>query len=163
MSDEPPGATSTRFHQCFVRSSPREQQSTGQFRYDGFESPAVHYNWQIKASLTARGCRLALIGLFPGLKKCPLDTFLPRYARSPSSSPLLIPKRNSTQIGAVPFWCGQQDSNLHALAVEPKSTESTNSTMPAYSFAPLIFTRRGIRLKNKRTCYCQNTINIIEQ
>ncbi len=31
------------------------------------------------------------------------------------------------------FWCGQQDSNLHAFAVEPKSTESTNSTMPAYS------------------------------
>ena len=28
-------------------------------------------------------------------------------------------------------WCGQQDSNLHAFAVEPKSTESTNSTMPA--------------------------------
>ena len=30
------------------------------------------------------------------------------------------------------IWCGQQDSNLHALAVEPKSTESTNSTMPAW-------------------------------
>ena len=30
------------------------------------------------------------------------------------------------------FWCGQQDSNLHAFAVEPKSTESTNSTMPAF-------------------------------
>ena len=30
------------------------------------------------------------------------------------------------------FWCGQQDSNLHALAGEPKSPESTNSTMPAY-------------------------------
>ena len=29
------------------------------------------------------------------------------------------------------LWCGQQDSNLHAFAVEPKSTESTNSTMPA--------------------------------
>ena len=43
------------------------------------------------------------------------------------------------------IWCGQQDSNLHALAVEPKSTESTNSTMPAYSFVPLIFTRRGNR------------------
>ena len=42
-------------------------------------------------------------------------------------------------------WCGQQDSNLHALAGEPKSPESTNSTMPAYSFVPLIFTRRGIR------------------
>ena len=43
------------------------------------------------------------------------------------------------------LWCGQQDSNLHALAGEPKSPESTNSTMPAYSFVPLIFTRRGIR------------------
>ena len=32
----------------------------------------------------------------------------------------------------APLWCGQQDSNLHACAVEPKSTESTNSTMPAY-------------------------------
>ena len=31
------------------------------------------------------------------------------------------------------YWCGQQDSNLHAHAMEPKSTESTNSTMPAYS------------------------------
>ena len=30
------------------------------------------------------------------------------------------------------FWCGQQDSNLHARALEPKSNESTNSTMPAY-------------------------------
>ena len=36
-------------------------------------------------------------------------------------------------------WCGQQDSNLHAFAVEPKSTESTNSTMPAYCFALLFF------------------------
>ena len=31
----------------------------------------------------------------------------------------------------VGTWCGQQDSNLHAFAVEPKSTESTNSTLPA--------------------------------
>ena len=37
-----------------------------------------------------------------------------------------------TQFGG---WCGQQDSNLHALAVEPKSTESTNSTMPACSLS----------------------------
>ena len=29
-------------------------------------------------------------------------------------------------------WCGRQDSNLHALALEPKSNESTNSTTPAY-------------------------------
>ena len=43
------------------------------------------------------------------------------------------------------LWCGQQDSNLHALAGEPKSPESTNSTMPAYSFVPLIFTRGGTR------------------
>ena len=31
------------------------------------------------------------------------------------------------------LWCGRQDSNLHALALEPKSNESTNSTTPAYS------------------------------
>ena len=30
-------------------------------------------------------------------------------------------------------------------AQEPKSCVSTNSTIPAYSFVPLIFTRRGIR------------------
>ena len=42
-------------------------------------------------------------------------------------------------------WCGQQDSNLHALAVEPKSTESTNSTMPAYGF----IVPRGGGLVNK--------------
>ena len=30
------------------------------------------------------------------------------------------------------IWCGRQDSNLHALALEPKSNESTNSTTPAY-------------------------------
>ena len=40
------------------------------------------------------------------------------------------------------FWCGRQDSNLHAFAEEPKSTESTNSTTPACSFVPLIFSRR---------------------
>ena len=38
----------------------------------------------------------------------------------------------ATQRVTLLFWCGQQDSNLHALAVEPKSTESTNSTMPAW-------------------------------
>ena len=50
--------------------------------------------------------------------------------------------------GAMPlffFWCGRQDSNLHAFAEEPKSTESTNSTTPAYSFEPLLFTRGGTR------------------
>ena len=40
-------------------------------------------------------------------------------------------KISRPQRGSGDFWCGQQDSNLHALAVEPKSTESTNSTMPA--------------------------------
>ena len=32
---------------------------------------------------------------------------------------------------AFRLWCGRQDSNLHAEAEEPKSTESTNSTTPA--------------------------------
>ena len=41
--------------------------------------------------------------------------------------------------GTFCFWCGRQDSNLHAFAEEPKSTESTNSTTPACSFVPLIF------------------------
>ena len=31
------------------------------------------------------------------------------------------------------------------VVTAPKSTESTNSTMPAYSFVPLIFTRGGTR------------------
>ena len=34
-------------------------------------------------------------------------------------------------LGAFSLWCGRQDSNLHAFAEEPKSTESTNSTTPA--------------------------------
>ena len=31
------------------------------------------------------------------------------------------------------------------VVTSPKSTESTNSTMPAYSFVPLIFTRGDTR------------------
>ena len=38
------------------------------------------------------------------------------------------------------LWCGRQDSNLHAFAEEPKSTESTNSTTPAIAS---IFYHRG--------------------
>ena len=45
-------------------------------------------------------------------------------------------------MGGAPLWCGQQDSNLHAFAVEPKSTESTNSTMPA-CFVPLFLHGEG--------------------
>ena len=30
------------------------------------------------------------------------------------------------------LWYGQQDLNLHARALEPKSNVSANSTMPAY-------------------------------
>ena len=36
-------------------------------------------------------------------------------------------------MGCSFIWCGRQDSNLHAHALEPKSNESTNSTTPAYS------------------------------
>ncbi len=66
--------------------------------------------------------------------------------------------------GTFCFWCGRQDSNLHAFAEEPKSTESTNSTTPACSFVPLIFTRRrhprsalgaDLRcIKNRKICFC---------
>ena len=34
-------------------------------------------------------------------------------------------------------WCGQQDSNLHGFPLEPKSSVSANSTMPAYEKNPL--------------------------
>ena len=40
---------------------------------------------------------------------------------------------------------GNRTRTCTSKTEEPKSTESTNSTMPAYSFVPLIFTRRGIR------------------
>ena len=32
-------------------------------------------------------------GFSPGLKKCPLDTFLPRFARPPSSNPMIHKKQ----------------------------------------------------------------------
>ena len=44
-----------------------------------------------------------------------------------------ITKAKGTPLGCLLLWCGRQDSNLHALALEPKSNESTNSTTPAYS------------------------------
>ena len=46
------------------------------------------------------------------------------------------------------YWCGRQDSNLHALALEPKSNESTNSTTPAYLFE--FYHRRGEFVKASR-------------
>ena len=46
-------------------------------------------------------------------------------------------------MGCSFIWCGRQDSNLHAHALEPKSNESTNSTTPAYSFCILAW-RSGI-------------------
>ena len=44
-------------------------------------------------------------------------------------------------------WCGQQDSNLHAHAMEPKSTESTNSTMPALG---IILSRKRSKVNGKQ-------------
>ena len=40
---------------------------------------------------------------------------------------------------------GNRTRTCTSKTEEPKSTESTNSTMPAYSFVPLIFTRGGTR------------------
>ena len=44
------------------------------------------------------------------------------------------------------FWCGRQDSNLHAHAEEPKSTESTNSTTPACG--PILTRRKTVVNRN---------------
>ena len=44
------------------------------------------------------------LGLFPGLKKCPPDTFLPcRSARPPSSSPAEKPKKKDHPLGGLSF------------------------------------------------------------
>ena len=47
------------------------------------------------------------------------------------SESLAAPKKERPT-GPLFFWCGRQDSNLHAFALEPKSNESTNSTTPAF-------------------------------
>ena len=58
------------------------------------------------------------------------------------SRPDAIPIKRRRLIPPPFYWCGQQDSNLHAHAMEPKSTESTNSTMPAYSVFYRVFLLR---------------------
>ena len=45
------------------------------------------------------------------------------------------------------YWCGRQDSNLHAHAEEPKSTESTNSTTPACG--PILARRKSLVNRNR--------------
>ena len=59
------------------------------------DSLAVFEPTRSKQANSPTDRRLALTGLFPGLKKCPPDTFLPRCARPPSSSPPSIPKRTA--------------------------------------------------------------------
>ena len=55
------------------------------------------------------------------------------------SSPVFLQKQIRPAQRPVLFaWCGQQDSNLHALAGEPKSPESTNSTMPAWGYSSIL-------------------------
>ena len=58
-------------------------------------------------------------------------------------------KKEDTHMGCLLFSCGQQDSNLHAYAVEPKSTESTNSTMPAHSGEYFIMYSGGCQSKDR--------------
>ena len=53
--------------------------------------------------------------------------------------------KKDTPKGVSFLWCGQQDSNLHAYAMEPKSTESTNSTMPAEKMLSDFYTGRAAR------------------
>ena len=57
---------------------------------------------------------------------------------------------------------GNRTRTCTSKTEEPKSTESTNSTMPAYSFVPLSFTRGGTRggparwvhrYQNRQACF----------
>ena len=50
-----------------------------------------------------------------GSSKCPPDTCIEM-----GSSPVFHTNKKSTPKGCFSYWCGQQDSTLHALAVEPK-------------------------------------------
>ena len=68
--------------------------------------------------------RPAINGFSPGLKKCPLDTFLPRYAWPP----LRIPhpaKRKATPNG-VAFFLAEDEG------FEPPQTESESGVLPLH-------------------------------
>ena len=52
------------------------------------------------------------------------------YSRRNGSRQKRLPFLSRTEL--APTWCGQQDSNLHGFPLEPKSSVSANSTMPAY-------------------------------
>ncbi len=51
------------------------------------------------------------------------------YSRRNGSRQKRLPFLSRTEL--APTWCGQQDSNLHGFPLEPKSSVSANSTMPA--------------------------------
>ena len=70
--------------------------------------------------------RLQIKGLSHGLKKCPPDTFLPRFARPPFRVPPSVLKNADTHLGIRIFWYTGRDSNPQpsepesdALSIEP--------------------------------------------
>ena len=54
--------------------------------------------------------RLQIKGLSHGLKKCPPDTFLPRFARPPFRVPPSVLKNADTHLGIRIFWYTGRDS-----------------------------------------------------
>ena len=69
----------------------------------------------------------------------------PRYKNNPNPSPAEI------RFGLFFFGAGNRTRTCTLLAVEPKSTESTNSTMPAFCFGLWkLFYHRTFRLSTER-------------
>ena len=82
------------------------------------------------------------------------------------------PHKKRPSVWTTSFWCGWQDSNLHACALEPKSNESTNSTTSAFGailpwLPPLVngnrtsFSSRGKQIKINCTKYYSISLDIL--
>ena len=61
------------------------------------------------------------------------------------------------------IWCGWQDSNLHARALEPKSNESTNSTTSAYFVISKISVRNTKNSNESSCCGARQPLHMTKQ
>ena len=106
----------TRLNQCVVGVEPDEQPLVEaavflsiHYEKDFLPDPlAVLEPTRSKQANSPTDCRLALIGLFPGLKKCPPDTFLPRCRSAALFESAVHTKKHGTQKGAVLFGAGNR-------------------------------------------------------
>ena len=84
-------------------------------------------------------------GFSPGLKKCPPDTFLPRFARPSSSNPHPMIKNDQPQMWLVIFWQRMRDSNPRKRSQSPVCYRYTN---PLYAWHGYYYTHSAKNVKN---------------